>query len=446
MRLIVIIGLVGGLGAAVVVAQAVNVFQPAAPSPAPSVRPGAGTHSPTVSNAREIPHAEAMRADKSIQVNGLRQLPGSSHLARARQSHPSGTARRREITPAAQGGGTLSDPATALLEVSDYPLFPGATWYYRISDTIDTGERGVAEARGSLTIKTLAVHRHGTLIVAAQETRRVVNAETDTCVSWQIIDSGGGPGGELAAGRPAQTRLQSVSETNRLRQILDGGASTLREGEADLVFPLQTGSLWGDERLLARGDGLYVNRVEAPQELELPAGRLRAWPIVFATLPERMTTWFSPGVGIVRYEYAHNGSLSRESYELLEFRRGAVDTLALIRQLDDVVERLTDYPDFWPIRASLAEDAELRALLGPLNVMASGELPDGTRRHLLEGDGTTLTFAQLPEGRTIEGGREAGAPLERARVTLVEWRNRAGLIHAFSAVDPRATHSAPRGS
>lgn len=446
MRLIVIVGLAGGLGAAVVLAQTVNVFPPAAPLHAPPIRPGAGNHSPGVLNGEHLPEADAGRPDKSIKMNDLHQLSGSSLLARARQPPPPRSARRQDVRPAAQGGGSQFDPATALLEVSDYPLFPGATWYYRISDTIDTGERGVAEARGSLTVKTLAVHRHGALIVAAQETRRVVNAETDTQVSWQIIDAGGAPVGEPAAGRPAPARLQTVAEANRLRQILDGGASTLREGEADLVFPLQTGSLWGDERLLARGDGLYVNKVEAPQELELPAGRLRAWPIVFATLPERMTTWFSPGVGIVRYEYAHNGSLSRESYELLEFRRGAVDTLALIRQLDGVVKRLTDYPDFWPIRASLAEDAELRALLGPLTVLASGELPDGTRRHLLEGDGTTLTFAQLPEGRLPEGAQAEGAPLERVRATLVEWRNRAGLIHAFGAVEPHVTHPSPRGS
>lgn len=426
-------------------AQTANVFQPVAPLHAPPIRPGAGNQSPAVLSDKQ-PRADAVQPDKPIQMNGLQQLSGPPRLAPARQPHPRGSAGKQEVRPAAQGGGALFDPATALLEVSDYPLVPGATWYYRISDTIDTGERGVAEARGSLTVRTLAVHRHGALIVAAQETRRVVNAETDTQVSWQVIDTGGAPVGEPAAGRPVPARLQTVSEANRLRQILDGGASTLREGEADLVFPLQTGSLWGDERLLARGDGLYVNKVGAPQELELPAGRLRAWPIVFATLPERMTTWFSPGVGIVRYEYAHNGSLSRESYELLEFRRGAVDTLALIRRLDDVVKRLTDYPDFWPIRASLAEDAELRALLGPLTVTASGELPDGTRRHLLEGDGTTLTFAQLPEGRLPEGAAEESSPPERARATLVEWRNRAGLIHVFGAVDPRATHPAPRGS
>lgn len=330
-------------------------------------------------------------------------------------------------------------PASAVVTLADYPLAPGATWLYRTYDTIDTGEHGVAEERGSLTVRTLAVHRHGDLTVATLETRRVVNAETDTQISWQVIETGAAPAGEPAA--PAPARVHTIAEVNRLRQILDGGASTLRASDADLAFPIRTGALWGDERLLARGDGLYVNRVEAPVEVEVPAGRLKAWPIVFATLPERITTWFSPGVGVVRYEYAHNGSLSRESYELLEFRRGAADTLALVRYLDGVVHRLTDYPDFWPIRASLAEDAELRALLGPLTVVASGELPDGTRRHLLEGDGTTLSFAQLPEGRAPEGRLPEGA-----RATVVEWRNRAGLIHAFGAVDPRAAHPGPRGS
>lgn len=326
-----------------------------------------------------------------------------------------------------------------VITLADYPLAPGATWYYRTYDAIDTGEHGVAEERGSLTVRTLAVHRLGDLTVATQETRRVVNAETSTDISWQVVDSGDVPPRSAAGAPPARVHL--VTEPGRLRQVLDTGSAALRGSDADLAFPLQVGALWGDERLLARGDGLYVNRVEEPRELDLPAGRLKAWPIVFATLPERMTTWFAPGVGVVRYEYSHNGSLSRESYELLEFRRGAADTLALVRCLDTIVRRSTDDPDFWALRASLAEDAELRALLGPLTVAASGELPDGTRRHVLEGDGTTLTFAQLPEGHA-GGASGAGAP----RATVVEWRNRAGLIHTFGAADARPPHPAPRGS
>ncbi len=89
------------------------------------------------------------------------------------------------------------------MTLADYPLAPGATWLYRTYDTIDTGEHGVAEERGSLTVRTLAVHRHGDLTVATQETRRVVNAETETQISWQVIETGAAPAGETAASAPA---------------------------------------------------------------------------------------------------------------------------------------------------------------------------------------------------------------------------------------------------
>lgn len=300
---------------------------------------------------------------------------------------------------------------------ADFPLVPGAVWSYRTEDAVDTGEKGLDVRRGTRLLMVLSVHRHGELTVAVIHTRERLNGEPTESLAWRVVDG---------------DRVYTIEEQNELRFVLDAGSSALRSADADLVFPIGAGRRWGDSRQLERHDGLYVSQVLAGEELDLPAGRLKAWPIVYATLPERSTTWFTPGIGVVRYEYTHNGALGRESYELIEFRRDVPDTLALIRELDTVVRRLTDYPDFWPIRAGLVEDPELRALLGPLTQGPSVEQPDGVRRHVLQGDGTTLTFLQALEGAN--------------RVTRVEWRNRSGVIHLFGAWEGRASHAVSRGS
>lgn len=301
--------------------------------------------------------------------------------------------------------------------MTDFPLLPGAVWSYRTEDAADSGDNGVDVRRGTLLLRVLSVHRHGELTVAAVQKVERLNGVAEESISWRVVDG---------------DRLYALEEPNDLRFVLDTGASALRGADADLVFPIGVGQRWGDPRQLARTDGLYIRQVRGEEELNLPAGKLKAWPIVYATLPEQSTTWFAPGIGVVRYEYTHHGSLSRESHDLIEFRRDAPDTLALIQVLDGILRRLTDYPDFWPLRAGLAADPELRALLGPLTVSGSSESPDGVRRHVLQGDGSGLTFLQSPEGA--------------ARVTRIEWRNPSGRIHLFSVSEGRGSHSAGRGS
>ena len=56
----------------------------------------------------------------------------------------------------------------------------------------------------------------------------------------------------------------------------------------------------------------------------MPASAGNAWldcfRLVFRTNPDVTTQWYCPGVGLVRYQYHHNGSLHDEVGELLRYK------------------------------------------------------------------------------------------------------------------------------
>jgi hypothetical protein len=85
------------------------------------------------------------------------------------------------------------------------------------------------------------------------------------------------------------------------------------------VFPLKVGSRWGDSESLEREDKMYFNYVEKVEDITVPAGTFKdCFKVVFRTLPDDTTEWFCLGVGIVKIEYHHHGTILDWIIELKE--------------------------------------------------------------------------------------------------------------------------------
>ncbi len=81
-------------------------------------------------------------------------------------------------------------------------------------------------------------------------------------------------------------------------------------------FPLKAGLQWGCDRQgkWAPDDHSYCSYVEKSNEIvTVPAGVFEGcFKVVDDTLPATQTDWYCPGVGIVKSEYVHHGTLINE--------------------------------------------------------------------------------------------------------------------------------------
>ena len=92
----------------------------------------------------------------------------------------------------------------------------------------------------------------------------------------------------------------------------------LKEEGLRYGFPLKVGLKW-DESDLKRGDNMYCWYVEKIENVTVPAGIFKdCFKIVFDTCPDTETEWYCPGVGIVKYEYRHHGTITNETKELVK--------------------------------------------------------------------------------------------------------------------------------
>ena len=84
-------------------------------------------------------------------------------------------------------------------------------------------------------------------------------------------------------------------------------------------FPLKVGAKWGEPEMLKREDNMYCNYVEKVEDVIASAGVFKdCFKIVFRTLPDDTAEWFCPGVGIVKIEYHHHGTIDNWIIELKE--------------------------------------------------------------------------------------------------------------------------------
>jgi hypothetical protein len=266
------------------------------------------------------------------------------------------------------------------LGVGDWPLSAGDTWLYE-SRRIETTAPGRTEVvEDSVVVRVLAAHDVDGARLALVERRR------------------SGSAAEIEYQRLAGGALTVVDDPERFGRLLAGASAEPDDPRAAIVFPLRDGQRWGAAEMLARGDGLYISTVEAAQVVRLPGGSIAAFPVRFRTLPDQVTSWYAPGLGLVRWEYVHHGLEERETWELLDFRHAAADTAALTAYLERRLLDVLSRDGFWSRRTALAGDAALRAGLGDLAIEEDAEDVDGVRRLRLVGGRGRIAIERLPDG------------------------------------------------
>jgi hypothetical protein len=80
--------------------------------------------------------------------------------------------------------------------------------------------------------------------------------------------------------------------------------------------PLSVGMKWGQDAW--RTDNMYCYYVEKKEDVTVPAGTFKScFKIVNLTCPDDSTWWYYPGLGVVKYEYHHHGTITNILRELI---------------------------------------------------------------------------------------------------------------------------------
>lgn len=107
------------------------------------------------------------------------------------------------------------------------------------------------------------------------------------------------------------------------------GPLDLASREAFLDLPLALEKRWGDADQIQRPDGMYcwvVSEVRREKLLGVkgvdPGKAMTISRAAYRTNPDHQFVDYAPGIGIVRYQYFHHGTVSECDMKLIEFRPG----------------------------------------------------------------------------------------------------------------------------
>jgi len=93
----------------------------------------------------------------------------------------------------------------------------------------------------------------------------------------------------------------------------------LKEEGLRYGFPLKVGLKWDEASDFKRDDNMYCWYVEKIEDVTVQAGTFKdCFKIVYDTCPDTTTEWYCPGVGIVKYEYRHHGTITNITTELIK--------------------------------------------------------------------------------------------------------------------------------
>lgn len=127
-------------------------------------------------------------------------------------------------------------------------------------------------------------------------------------------------------GKYYQTSLQTVWRLMDETDVLQG---LVNENEIFLEIPLIRGKKFCDTFSITRSDGMYCwtvgDAIQADtaniKGVDSSATRTE-FPIFYGTLPDHSQIQFIPGIGISRYVYHHNGTISDVDVHLIEYYAG----------------------------------------------------------------------------------------------------------------------------
>jgi len=109
-----------------------------------------------------------------------------------------------------------------------------------------------------------------------------------------------------------------AKEKDRIKRTITLKRVKVRKIDSGLKygFPLKIGLRWDcnrEEKGRTLNDNSYCSYVENQEDIVVPAGVFEGcFKIVYSTLPDTTTNWYCPGIGVVKSEYIHHGTLTNE--------------------------------------------------------------------------------------------------------------------------------------
>lgn len=191
-----------------------------------------------------------------------------------------------------------------------YPLYPGNFWTYRV----EVEEQGEGTSSSSFLFFWKSTEKKGKIRkYSASYVLQVLSVEN--MVTYKVVKL---KKEWISEKRPAG---ETDEEITYYIKGLDIVKISTDSSEVRYRFPLFVGARWGDPVQLERTDLSYFYSVEKQEEVEVPAGKFPdCFWIIYRTRPDHTIEWFYPGVGVVKREYHHHGTVLNMVENLVRYR------------------------------------------------------------------------------------------------------------------------------
>lgn len=223
----------------------------------------------------------------------------------------------------------VSLPAAAPAR-SPIPLEKGTQWIYEArvqwTPVAGDGPPGVRSNRFQWTASIVESIKGNTARAA------VVHAWPDEVAGMDPVRPTGYSVLLESSNRLYRVRCNTKAQAGRLaRRLAAAPEKRPTSAEVYLDLPLAVGKRWGaDDDDLKREDGWYCWRVESGNERPIQVRGLprteaaAGFTVAYRTAPSHELFEISPGIGILRFEFEHHGTVASSDVRLIEFKRPAL--------------------------------------------------------------------------------------------------------------------------
>lgn len=211
-----------------------------------------------------------------------------------------------------------------------FPLSEGTKWTYEgVVRWSHENSNGVSERQVTWTTQVKRVTRHQHLTAA------VINGFPSD-LNWSAGHPQPSDSLLLASDDGAYYVRPFEDVKDGAKRLADSSDSLQDLIDPDDIFlrlPLAKGKKFcGDTEQMAREDDEYcwvvssVDRVSLLKVKGLEPKQYEVYEVSFRTNPDDTELQFSPGVGLIRYQYHHHGTVAETDMELVAFHAGPAGT------------------------------------------------------------------------------------------------------------------------